>query len=440
MFSYPASLSNTVVALRNDWLDLLVYVDAICDRIDAVEPEIQALLPEPDRRARLRDDAMALKERLPIPAWRPPLFGVPVGIKDLFNVDGFPTAAGSQLPPALFAGPEASCVTALRDAGALILGKTRMDEFAHSEPAPTRNPRRPDHTPGGSSSGSAAAVAAGFCPLGIGTQTLRSIIGPAAFCGLVGFKPSYARIPTSGMVLLARSLDTVGLLTQDLAGMTLAASLLCRDWHPVEPAARPVLGVPDGFMLSTLFEPARQIYETQLDWLAGAGYEIRRTSFPPNYLEKMHQRALQLLRAEMADYHSRWFADFETLYRPRTAAAIRQGQGITGEELAELRTMQFAFRAALEERMAAVGIDLWVTPSSGGPAPEGLEITGWVETTAVWSYAGLPAVSLPGGLAPNGLPLGLQFIAPCMADERLLAWSGGLARVLWHSGGYAWNL
>jgi Asp-tRNA(Asn)/Glu-tRNA(Gln) amidotransferase A subunit family amidase len=148
-----------------------------------VEPHIRALLPERRRLSRLRTEARQLAERWPDPSTRPPLYGIPVGIKDLFRVDGFPTRAGSQLPARLFAGPEAPVVSALRAAGALVLGKTAMDEFACCEPPPTRNPHHLAHTPGGSSSGSAAAVAAGLCPLALGTQTSRSVIGPAAFCG-----------------------------------------------------------------------------------------------------------------------------------------------------------------------------------------------------------------------------------------------------------------
>ncbi|MGZ4032387.1 MAG: amidase family protein, partial [Tumebacillaceae bacterium] len=172
---YPASLVETVAKLRSGELDLIDYIEYICHRIEETEPHVRALLPEENRRERLLREATALQERFPTSDERPPLYGVPVGIKDLFNVDGFPTQAGSRLPAELFAGPEASVITTLRAAGALILGKTAMDEFAYADPSPTRNPHNLAHTPGGSSSGSAAAVATGITPLGIGTQTTRSI-------------------------------------------------------------------------------------------------------------------------------------------------------------------------------------------------------------------------------------------------------------------------
>ncbi len=168
------------------------------DRVEALfaerEPEVRAFLPEEGRFDRLRREAAALEARWPDPERRPPLFGVLAGVKDIFHVDGFETGGGSRLPPEVLRGPEAASVTTLRAAGALILGKAVSTEFAYFAPGPTRNPWNPEHTPGGSSSGSAAAVGAGLAPLALGTQTIGSIIRPAAFCGAVGYKPSYERI------------------------------------------------------------------------------------------------------------------------------------------------------------------------------------------------------------------------------------------------------
>src|SRR5690606_3462350 len=149
-------------------------------------------------------------------------------------------------------GSEAESVRLLRAAGALVLGKTVTAEFAYSEPGPTRNPRNLAHTPGGSSSGSAAAVASGFCPLALGTQTIGSVIRPAAYCGIIGFKPGYGRISTSGVLPVSRSLDHVGIFTQDIAGVALAASILCQTWDAsptVSAKTLPTLGVPTGAYL-----------------------------------------------------------------------------------------------------------------------------------------------------------------------------------------------
>ena len=196
-------------------MDVLQRIDDVHARFEALEPSIQAFLPEDGRFERLRREARALCERHPDPAVRPPLFGCLAGVKDLFHVAGWPTRAGSRLPSDALRGEEADSVSRLKTAGALIVGKTVTTEFAHFAPGPTRNPRNPGHTPGGSSSGSAAAVAAGLCDIALGSQTIGSIVRPAAFCGVVGLKPTYDRISARGVIPLAPSLDHVGCLSPD---------------------------------------------------------------------------------------------------------------------------------------------------------------------------------------------------------------------------------
>ncbi|HEX5542223.1 MAG TPA: amidase, partial [Micromonospora sp.] len=196
----PRSLIGEVAALRGGERDLSVEVARLCDRIDEVDPELQAFVPEPDRRGRLAEEARSVAARWTRPETRPALYGVPVGVKDVVRVDGLPIRAGSAFPPEVLGGAQASVVERLRAAGALVAGKTVTAEFAASAPGPTRNPHDPAYTPGGSSSGSAAAVAAGMVPLAIGTQTIGSMIRPAAFCGVVGFKPTHGRIPADGVI------------------------------------------------------------------------------------------------------------------------------------------------------------------------------------------------------------------------------------------------
>jgi len=427
-----ASLAETAAALHTGQLDLLTYINDICDRIDALEPEMQALLPESDRRARLLAEAQALQARFPDPAYRPPLFGIPVGIKDIFFVDSFPTRAGSQLPPELFFGAEGDCVHALRSAGALMLGKTVTTEFAYFEPGPTRNPHNLDYSPGGSSSGSAAAVAAGFCPLAIGTQTIGSTIRPAAFCGIVGFKPGYGRISNNGLILCSNTFDHVGIFTQDVAGAALAASLLCHNWQALETGvsdALPVLGVPEGPYLAQASPEGLAAFEKQLTLLEKAGYTLRRVTAMED-IEVINRRHSRIVFAEMARVHAAWFAQYESLYRPRTAAAIREGQEVSAEELQLARWDITKLRVQLEALMSQAGIDLWVCPSAPGPPPEGLTSTGSPLMNLPWTHAGMPAITLPAGSAANGLPLGLQAIGTAMGDERLVSWAGRLAEAV----------
>nr|BBH95243.1 amidase [Thermogemmatispora argillosa] len=424
------SLKSQAERLRSGQEEPVASIEEACDWIERAEPELEALLPEEGRRERLRREASRLQKRYPDPAGRPPLYGVLFAVKDLFHVHGFPTRAGSQLPSTVLNGPQASCVTRLRDAGALVLGKAVSAEFAYFEPGPTRNPVNPLHTPGGSSSGSAAAVAAGYCPLALGTQTIGSVLRPAAFCGIVGFKPTFGRISADGLILCAPSLDTVGLFTQDIEGLTLAASLLCRGWRGLSlPPLPPVLGVPEGPYLDQAAPEGRQAFEEQLERLQRAGYRVKRVPALQD-IETINQRHLRLVHAEMARVHARWFKPYASLYRPLTAAAIREGATISIQEICQARAERENLRRQLESIMAREGIDLWVAPAAPGPAPQGLQTTGSGLMNLPWTQAGLPAISLPAGVAANGLPLGLQCVAGWRHDEELLAWAAPLAAVL----------
>jgi Asp-tRNA(Asn)/Glu-tRNA(Gln) amidotransferase A subunit family amidase len=432
MLTHQAPLATTAAALRNSRLDLQTYIDELCKRIDAIELHLHALLAEPNRCSRLKSEAKALESRFPDAGSRPPLYGIPVGVKDVIRVDGFPIQGGSQLPPELFVGSEASCVSMLRNAGALILGKTITTEFAYFEPGPTHNPHNLEHTPGGSSSGSAAAVAAGFCPLALGTQTIGSTIRPAAFCGIVGFKPSYGRIPIDGLVMFSESVDTIGIFTQDVAGIALVAPLLCKNWQTsgsLTPDVVPVLGVPDGPYLAQASPEGLSAFARQLMLLENAGYIVRHVRVMED-IEAINRRHSRLIFAEMAQVHAKWFAQYESLYRPRTVAAIRDGQSVSTEELAACRAGRAQLRAELEVLMAQAGIDLWVSPAAPGPAPEGITTTGNPIMNLPWTYAGMPAITLPAGQATNGLPLGLQCVGSFMADERLISGTKKLAELV----------
>lgn len=422
MFIHAAPLARTAAELRSGKQDLVAFVEEMCDRVERVDPVVQALLPEPGRRERLRREAQALRRRFPDPAHRPPLYGALVAVKDIFHVDGFVTRAGSLVPPELLAGAEAASVTLLRQAGALILGKSVTTEFAYFEPGPTRNPHNPAHTPGGSSSGSAAAVAAGLCQLALGTQTIGSVIRPAAFCGVVGFKPSLDRIPTQGLVYFSRTIDHVGLFTQDVAGTALAAGVLCRDWQPVALHALPVLGVPEGAYLQRAEAGALERFWQQVTRLEAAGVVVKRVPALDD-IDDLRTRHLNLIFAEFAQEHAELYAQHAARYRPRTVEIIKKGQRVSEEERRQGRESTTQLRRRLEALMAEAGIDLWTCPAAPGPAPEGIHATGDPIMNLPWTHAGMPELTLPAGRAANGLPLGLQLVARFGADEKLLGWA-----------------
>lgn len=430
MYTAPLPFAESLEALRSGQINLLTYINDICERIEETEAHIEALVPEVDRRNRLLKEAEDLQRRFPDPATRPTLYGVLVGVKDLFMVDGFATHAGSRLPSELFAGPEAICVRRLREAGALVLGMTIATEFAYFEPGPTRNPHQPEHTPGGSSSGSAAAVAAGYCQLALGTQTSGSIIRPAAYCGLVGFKPSYGRIPTTGLVFCAPLLDTIGYLTQKLAGAQLVAPLLCEEWQPHSwPPVQPVLGIPEGPYLEQASREALLVFEQNVSVLERAGYVLRRVPVFTD-IEAINHRHQRLVSAEMARVHADWFGQYEVLYSPRTAAVIREGQAISYPEYDLYRASPHALRTELETIMDTAEIDLWICPSTTEAAPKGLDSTGDPTMNLPWTHAGLPVITLPAGYNVHNLPLGLQCIGRFWHDEDVLAWAGALEQAL----------
>ncbi len=428
MYLHSAPLADIAGKLRSGTVSLKDYINNTCDMIEEVDHKLEAFLPETGRRDRLLLEAENLLAAYPEPSQRPPLFGVLIGVKDIYHADGFETRAGSRLDPGVLSGSEADTVRLLKQAGAIVLGKTVTTEFAYFESGPTRNPHNLNHTPGGSSSGSAAAVAAGMTPLALGTQTIGSINRPAAFCGVVGFKPSYGRIPTGGLLYFSRSADHAGCFTQDVEGMLLAASVLCHDWREIKVNYLPVLGIPRGKYLDQATDEALNAFETQVARLQAEGYKVQEV----NTLDDIGDIALwhrKLVSAELAIEHAELYSRFSELYRPKTAELIEEGLLVDKKDLAEARKRQKNLRDRLETEMRQAGIDLWITPAAPGPAPAGIEATGDPAMNLPWTNTGLPSVNIPAGKAQNGLPLGLQLIAPYMGDELLLSWAKGVANV-----------
>ncbi len=415
-------LAETAERLRRDETDLETYVDDVCDRLDRVDPGLRAFVPESDRRGRLSDSVDRLES--PQEGERSPLYGVPVGVKDIFHVDGLTTRAGTAVPPELFQGPEASVVSTFRDAGAIVLGKTVTTEFAGKAPGHTRNPHDLEHSPGGSSSGSAAAVSAGLCPLALGSQTGGSVIRPAAFCGIVGFKPSFKRIPREGVLPVAQSLDHVGLFTQDLEGMDLAASIVCENWETTAPDDDPALGVPEGPYLESASDRALGAFDSQLERLKESGYEIRRVSMFENFEETDTLRG-KVHEAELAINHEEWFDEYEPFYRGSTAERVRSGRAVTIDELLEGRRVIERRRPTIEAAMDEHGVDIWMSPAAPGTAPDTISSTGDPVMNRPWTDSGMPAITLPVGEI-DGLPIGLQCVTRYMEGERLLGWTEDL--------------
>ena len=399
-------------------------------RFAAIEPNVRAFLPEAGRFDRLRGDLERLAFEGDDSEHRPLIYGMPFAVKDIFHVEGFTTRAGSQLPVDALQGEQAVSVGRLRRAGGLILGKTVTTEFAYFAPGPTTNPRRADHTPGGSSSGSAAAVAAGLAPLALGTQTIGSINRPAAFCGAVGFKPSVGRIPTAGVIPLSPSLDHVGYFTPDAGSAAWVAPLLVDDWVDV-PVGLTLsrLGIPTGPYLDHAEPEGRHQFEKVAAQLQAAGYAVVEVECMPDF-EDIVARHQLILAAEAARVHAQWFSSFPERYHQKTRALIEAGQLTSDLELEQARAGRLALRAALQGAMDEHGLDAWIAPSAPGPAPHGLESTGDPVLNLPWTHAGMPTISIPSGVNDVGLPFGLQVIARFGQDAPLLEWGQMLEMAL----------
>ncbi len=422
-------LSTVADAFRTGQIEPTTYLETIRERSETVEPEIEAFVDDPDRWDRAFETADTLTEEYPSSADRPPLFGVPIGVKDVFHVDGMKTRAGSELPPEALAGEEATAVTALRSAGAIVLGKTVTTEFACFEPGPTRNPHDTDHTPGGSSSGSAAAVASGLCPLAFGTQTIGSTIRPAAFCGIVGFVASYGRIPTDGVIPVSESLDHVGIFTQDTEGIELAAPLLCDEWRPLpSPTERPTLGVPHGPYLKQASAVARESFDGSVSALRSAGYDVEDVHLFDD-IETVNERHERLMAAEAAIVHDEWYETHRERYSEQFLDLLETGRSVPTADVAAARRSRLELRSRLARTMDERGIDLWIAPAATGPAPEGIDSTGDPIMNLPWTHAGVPTVGLPSDTI-GGLPLGVQCIGRYGADEDVVRWSHELADAL----------
>jgi Asp-tRNA(Asn)/Glu-tRNA(Gln) amidotransferase A subunit family amidase len=417
-------------SLRADELTLPEYLEEVEIWFQDREPSVLAFVPEHNRFERLRKDAEALLACFPDPEDRPPLFGMLVGVKDNIHVDGFITQAGTRLPVAEIQGSEAESITRLKNAGALILGKTVTTEFAFFEPGPTRNPYHPEHTPGGSSSGSAAAVGAGLCPLALGTQTIGSVIRPAAYCGSAAFKPTYDRVSRSGIIPLSPSLDHVGVFAMDISVARCAASSLCKDWDDsISLDRKPMLGIPEGPYLEAASASALTHFNEACNSLTEVGYELRRIR-TLNNIQEVRARHDLILAADAARVHEKWFEKYEILYSAKLKELVRRGHAITDPQLKDALHARETFRAEMTETMNENKIDLWICPPSTGPAPKGLENTGDPAMNLPWTQLGFPAVNIPVEKGPDGLPIGLQVVGKWNMDEELLAWAEELETIV----------
>jgi Asp-tRNA(Asn)/Glu-tRNA(Gln) amidotransferase A subunit family amidase len=427
-----ALLALGAVALRDRLasgaLTAEALVEACLARIAAHEPQVGAWA--------WLDGDHAITQARKLDAWRQagralgPLHGLPVGIKDIIDTKGIPTANGTPIDAGRVPSTDAWIVTRLRAAGAIILGKTVTTECAYMFAGKTRNPHNPAHTPGGSSSGSAAAVAAGMVPLAIGTQTGGSVIRPASYCGVVGLKPSFGMIPRTGILPQSPFLDTVGVFATSVADAALLAEVLAGH-DPADTATEPA---PMPRLLATCLAPAPvtptfaflrppeydsadpQMQDAMLEVSQALGEQCFDVPFPG--FDDMGDVRRRINFAEMSKCYfgleRRGHDQMSDILR----AAMVEGRGVSARDYIAALDWRALLNTALDkifERCDAI-----LCPAAQGPAPKGLENTGSAIFNGIWTLAGVPAVTLPLFTAENGMPMGLQLIGPRGDDARLL--------------------
>jgi Asp-tRNA(Asn)/Glu-tRNA(Gln) amidotransferase A subunit family amidase len=406
------------------------HVRACLARIEEVEPAVQAWAHlDPDFALEQARDADQRRMRgLPCG----PLHGVAVGIKDIIDVRGLPTGDGTVLHAGRIARGDATVVGRLRAAGAVILGKTVTTELATDAPGKTRNPHDPEHTPGGSSSGSAAAVAAGMVPAALGTQTNGSIIRPASFCGVFGFKPSFGLVPRGGVLRLSRTLDHVGVLARSIEDLALVTECIAGfddgDADTQPPRARPPLSavLAQDPPLPPRLALVRTPFWDRLDTDARAAFD----ELAQALADQAQSFELPESAARAVDWHRTVFeadlaAALELEYErgcDRLSASLR-GQIERGRRVLAVDHHKALQRIEIVNEGFAelfANFDAIVTPATLGTAPKGLDATGDPLLATLWTFCGMPALSLPLARGENGLPLGIQLVGQRGDDARLL--------------------
>jgi Asp-tRNA(Asn)/Glu-tRNA(Gln) amidotransferase A subunit family amidase len=367
-----------------------------------------------------RGAALATAQKFDKAGKKAPLGGVPFGLKDIFDTAQMPTGYGSRIYTGWRPPWDASAAALPKAAGGILLGKTVTTECANRHPGPTSHPDNPAHTPGGSSSGSAAAVADFMVPLAIGTQTGGSVIRPAAYCGVVGFKPSFSLFPPGGMRINTEALDTVGIMARSVADIALfRAAMTAIPFEPPEmPETAPRLGLCRGPHWEDAEPEGRAGLEAAADRLAAAGAKITETALPPECAEADDiQQTLGSF--EGFRNHMPELSRHEALLSPQ----LRETKIARGREKS-LDQFRAAWRAADKGRAAAqdwVGsFDAILTLPAPGEAPFGLGDTGSAMFNSVWTLLHMPCLTLPAGRGPRALPLGVQLVGPRHRDARLL--------------------
>ena len=411
---HQLTVAQAAKKIRLDQLTPLELVGSLLARIEELEPKLDAWVTVDAEGA--RKTAKILTAEAERGQLRGPLHGIPIGIKDIYDTKGLKTTMGSPIFANNVPNTDSAVVVRLREAGAIILGKTETTEFAYLDPAPTRNPWNTEHTPGGSSSGSAAAVSAQMCALAFGTQTGGSVMRPASFCGITAIKPTHDLLSREGIYPQSWSLDHAGFMARSVEDLKLTLEALTGAEFKTK-VHKPRLGIPTTYFKEAGTEEVTVNYEDAVAKLRGAGAEVIDFKLPESF-NVIHSAHRIIMFAEAAAVHEAKFRENPRLYRTHMQGEVYSGLIIPSSTYLHAQRIRGKFRSELTVSMEDV--DALLIPSAPTPALKGLASTGDAAFNAPWSLAGFPTVTIPSGLTGECLPLGVQLIAKPYEEAKLL--------------------
>jgi aspartyl-tRNA(Asn)/glutamyl-tRNA(Gln) amidotransferase subunit A len=420
------TIHTAAVDIRAGRLSPVELLDSCLHQIDRHEERVRAwVLVDRDG---ARAEAKRLGDELKYGHYRGPLHGIPIGVKDIYDVFDWPTAAGSRRWANSIARQDAPVVQRLRHAGAVLLGKTVTTQYASFDPSPTRNPWHPGRTPGGSSSGSAAAVACGMCLGALASQTGGSITRPASYCGAAGLKPTYGRVPLDGIVPLAPSMDHPGPIAGCVCDLAILLAIMAgpapggptfldRLSLPGEAVQPPRLGRLFGLFDERAEQPVRNMIDRVCTLFRDRQATVSAVSLPASFAEVL-PRHRTIMAVEAAAFHEPRLRKYPDDYALRIRGLLEEGLACPAPEYARCKAHQ---QQLTQEMLHCFqGVDVLLCPATTDPAPAA-DTTGDPAFNSPWSYTGLPTVSFLAGWSPDGLPLGLQLVGRPWAEAELLA-------------------
>ena len=398
------SLGEMANQIRACQLSPVETVQTLLDRIARLDPLVHAWTTIDSERA--LNQARRSEEEIREGKYRSPLHGVPIGVKDIFQTQGMRTTMGSSIFEDYIPDHDATVVTRLKEAGAVVLGKTVTTEFATFDPGPTRNPWNLEHTPGGSSSGSAAAVASGMCPGATGTQTAGSIGRPAAYCGISALMPTASRISRDGVFPASWSLDHVGAFGRRVDDVRIMIEVMCGEPLKV-PTVPPTfrVGVVRQFFEEKTEPAAWGHHETLIARLGDAEVPVRELSLPRSFPGAL-ATLRTIMRTELAAAHEELHRQHADKYGPNIRGLIESGLLVSSAEYLRACRLRTIYQSEMARLFA--DCDVILSPGARGAAPHGIETTGDPILSAPWTLADFPTLSLPVALDKSGLPIGVQ--------------------------------